>query len=275
MPARPKRPVGQPTRGKTALNRLRQIDSFISVTLPEILHGGVPLVVDLGFGAWAWTTLEMRQRWLRHNSALRVLGIEIESERVAAALPFADPPRVDFKVGGFNIADLTGQGHVRLIRCYNVLRQYDEAAVEPSLLTMAQALEEGGLLIEGTSTPSGRYVAFDLYRRLSDELYHSGLVFGTNFNEPVDPRTFQTILPKRLIHHMNDVTPEGFFERWAAAYEMARGQGFKGRGQWMAAAKLLRSRFGYPIDLRPRLIRRGYVTLYTSLSSLTQLHLSD
>src|SRR5207253_6480618 len=121
-------------------------------------------------------------------------------ERVAAGLPYADPPTVDFRLGGFNLIDILNGERVRLIRVYNVLRQYDEAAVGPALDAMVAALKPGGILIEGTSNPTGRIVAFDVYRRQEDTgmLKHQALVFGTNFRAPVEPGDFQTILPKRL-----------------------------------------------------------------------------
>jgi len=261
------RPVGQPTRGKTALNRLRQIDIYVALAHAPMLTAGQPLVVDVGFGAYAWTTLEMRERWLRINPALRVLGIEIDPERVAAALPYSDPPRIRFALGGFNVLDCLNGTRARLIRAYNVLRQYEEADVPPALDQMAAALEPGGLLIEGTSNPSGRIVAFDVYRRGEDHLEHMALVFGTNFREVVAPQDFQTILPKRLIHHALDPVPGGFFDVWRAAFTLARGAGQTGvRAGWLMAANLLRSRFGYPVDTRDRIVRRGYVALRSMLT---------
>src|SRR5260221_13909883 len=160
----PRRPrlLGQPTRGKTALNRLRQIDVYVALVMPQLLSGGVPLIVDVGFGAYPWTTLEMRERWLHFNLRLRVIGTEIDAERVAAALPYRaenDPAAIDFRLGGFNLLDVLGSERARLIRCYNVLRQYDESAVDGALAAMAAALEPGGILIEGTSNPTGRIVA--------------------------------------------------------------------------------------------------------------------
>lgn len=264
------RPVGQPTRGKTALNRLRQIDSYVALALPHVLTAGTPLVVDVGFGAYPWTTLEMRERWLPLNPRLRVIGTEIDPERVAAALPYrveGDPPPIDFRLAGFNLADSLNGERARLIRCYNVLRQYDESAVDGALSAMAQALEPGGLLIEGTSNPTGRMVAFDLYTKTHDDgLIHRALVFGTNFRDGIEPVDFQTILPKRLIHHMRDPILAAFFRAWEQANTLVRGTGQIGRRRsWFAAAHLLRARFGYRVDLRERLLRRGFLTLFDRL----------
>ncbi len=263
------RPAGQPTRGKTALNRLRQIDSYVALAYPGLLAGGSPLVVDLGFGAYAWTTLEMRDRWLRFNPRLRVLGVEIDPARVAAALPYADPPAIDFRLGGFNLADiLASSERARLIRCYNVLRQYGESAVPPALEAMAAALEPGGILIEGTSNPTGRMVAFDVYRRDQDGLVHEALVFGTNFRALVEPVDFQTILPKRLIHRMRDPEPAAFFDAWRRAFARTTSGTSRSalRRQWMAAAALLESVFGYRVDTRRTLRRRGFLVLRDSLT---------
>src|SRR5579859_851762 len=246
-----KRPLGQPTRGKTALNRLRRIDVYVILAMPWLLSDGSPLVVDLGYGAYPWTTLEMRERWLPHNPRLRVLGIEIDPFRVEGALPFANPPQVDFRLGGFNLADvLTGQT-ARIVRCFNVLRQYEESEVSPALAAIAPGLEYGGVLIEGTSNPSGRLAVFDLYVREAQALRHRAIVFAAKLRHtpessaPFDPADFQAILPKRLIHRMREDGLERLFKAWQEAYWLGRGLGLHGTRQWIAAAKLLRSTFGY------------------------------
>lgn len=260
------RPLGQPTRGKTALNRLRQIDVFVALAYADVLTTGSPLVIDVGYGAQAWTTLEMRDRWLPINPRLRALGLEIDPERVTVAQPYADPPRIDFKLGGFNVIAVLGEERARVIRAYNVLRQYDESEVESALAEMARGLEIGGLLIEGTSTPSGRMVAFDVYRRESDGLRHEALVFGSNFRAEIEPTDFQTILPKRLIHHMLDQTPARFFDSWQRSMHIARGNGSRSRrGRWIDAGNRLREQFGWKIDVRGRLLERGYVVVKESL----------
>src|SRR5258708_16720059 len=163
MKSRHTRALGQPTRGKTALNRLRHVDIYVALALSHCLTSGTPLVVDIGFGAFPWTTLEMRERWLALNPALRVLGVEIDPERVAAALPYAQPPEIDFRLGGFNLADLLHDERVRLIRCYNVLRQYDESAVQIPLDEMGKSLAPDCSFIQGTSTPARGKVGFYCY----------------------------------------------------------------------------------------------------------------
>src|SRR3990172_10913619 len=90
-----KKPIGLPTRGKTASNRLRRVDNFILLYEPSLLTrtDGLfqrSIFIDLGFGFDARTTLESAARFRRVNPNLSILGVEIEKERVDAALPFAD-----------------------------------------------------------------------------------------------------------------------------------------------------------------------------------------
>ncbi|MDX1991441.1 MAG: class I SAM-dependent methyltransferase [bacterium] len=264
---RKRRPSGQPTRGKTALNRLRQIDTYILLAWPHVLTSGTPLIVDVGYGAYPWTALEMWERWLPLNSRLRLLGVEIAPERVAAAQPSIQDGLIDFRLGGFDLQNFITSKSARIIRAYNVLRQYAEEDVPSALHEMAQALEPGGLLIEGTSTPSGHLVVFDVYQTtFAGTLEHRALVFGTNFRQPAEPIDFQTILPKRLIHHALDERPALFFDHWRRSLVLARANGQDGRRHsWIYAARLLKERYGYPIDTRKRLLRRGYLSIHDRL----------
>ncbi|HZM23973.1 MAG TPA: hypothetical protein VFC02_19640, partial [Anaerolineales bacterium] len=130
-----KKPVGQPTRGKTASNRLRRVDNFILLyessllTRTDGLFAG-SMFVDLGYGFDARTTLESASCFRQVNPDLRILGVEIDKERVEAALPFADE-KTFFRLGGFNLPLKEGE-HVRLIRVFNVLRQYEEKDFAPA-----------------------------------------------------------------------------------------------------------------------------------------------
>ena len=79
------RAIGIPTRGTTAPNRLRRVDRWLLWAFARQLRAAPePLIVDLGFGATPITTIELAQRlWARHPVA-RVLGLEIDADRVAA-----------------------------------------------------------------------------------------------------------------------------------------------------------------------------------------------
>jgi hypothetical protein len=108
--------MGHPTRGKTAANRLRRVDNFILLHEPSLLTrtDGLfvdSLFVDIGYGLDARTTLENAARFRRLNPNLKILGVEIDKERVEAALPFADN-NTFFRLGGFNLP-LKEAEHVR------------------------------------------------------------------------------------------------------------------------------------------------------------------
>ncbi|GAB4575569.1 MAG: hypothetical protein Kow0077_27700 [Anaerolineae bacterium] len=263
LPARSTRPIGQRTRGKTARNRLRRIDNYLRMNEHALLtRQDGPFAgayfVDLGFGAEPFTTLESAARLRRANPALPILGVEIAPEHVARALPFADD-RTRFRVGGFNIPLEAGE-HVRLIRAFNVLRQYEEADVLPAWQTMGLALLEGGLLVEGTSDPSGRMWTANLLRRRGEALVYEGLLFGTNFRGGIAPGMFQPVLPKNCIHRMLPGEPVyAFMTAWNEAVRHTAPYRTWGARQWFEAAAVHCAGQGFSIDLRRKLLRRGYL----------------
>ncbi|MBK8046224.1 MAG: hypothetical protein IPK16_03295 [Anaerolineales bacterium] len=108
-----RRPQGRPTRGKTAQNRLRRVDIFCLRYDPALLKRedaafAGSCVVDLGYGAEPFTTLEMAARFRRLNPELAVVGVGIDAERVRYAAPFADD-LTDFRLGGFNLPLASGR----------------------------------------------------------------------------------------------------------------------------------------------------------------------
>ena len=163
-----KKPLGQVTRGKTARNRLRRVDNWLMMYEPLLLRRSdgayeKAWFVDLGYGAEPFTTLESAQRLRRVSPALNVLGVEIDPERVQTALPYADA-QTQFRLGGFNLPLQAGES-VKLIRAFNVLRQYDETQVNEAHATLMEQVLPGGLLIEGTSDPYGRVWVANVLRR--------------------------------------------------------------------------------------------------------------
>ncbi len=279
--AQPKRPLGQPTRGKTARNRLRRVDTFLALYDPGLLlrtDGGFDgaWFVDLGYGAEPITTLESAQRLRRINPALPVLGVEIDPERVAAAQPCADA-LTQFRLGGFNVplqprADGSWEA-VRAIRAFNVLRQYEESEVAGAWTAMINSLLPGGLLIEGTSEPFGRVWVANVLRRVASEeanggndgipppwLQYEGLLFSTNFRLGFDPAQFQAVLPKNLIHHMTPGEPiDGLMDAWKRAARETTATRVWGLRQWFIASAHRLVGLGYPIVLRPKLLNSGYL----------------
>jgi hypothetical protein len=266
-----KKPIGLPTRGKTASNRLRRVDNFILLYEPSLLKrtDGLfrqSLFVDLGYGFDARTTLESAARFRRINPTLPILGVEIDKERVEAALPHVDAI-THFRVGGFNLP-LQPTESVRLIRAFNVLRQYEEKDFRPAYETLAQYVLPGGLMIEGTSNPFGSIWVANLARKTleSDSLLSGSrwkmeaLVFSTNFRMGFDITDFQAVLPKNYIHH---VVPgesiHDFLEAWkrsAAETSSAKVFGLK---QWFTASAESLAAKGYRIDLHKKWLTKGWL----------------
>lgn len=259
------KPEGLPTRGKTASNRLRRADNFILMYEPSLLRRtdgpfAQALYVDLGYGFDARTTLESAARFRKVNPELRILGVEIDPARVEAARPFADD-KTFFRLGGFNLPLLPGE-RVRLIRAFNVFRQYEEKDVPPAYARLGEYVPEGGLMIEGTSTPYGQLWAARLTRRGCSGWEPEALVFSTNFRLGFDVGGFQTILPKSLIHHMTPGEPIfGFFEAWKRAASVQAGARAFGLRQWFAAAAHELGK-AYRLDLNRKWLSKGWLIWY-------------
>jgi hypothetical protein len=137
---------GRITRGTTGVNRLRRVDRYIA-TLPVLRRAADPLVVDLGYGASATTSLELQSRLAKVRPDVEVIGIEIDPERVARANEDARPG-VSFRLGGFEVP-LPVRRQATVIRALNVLRQYDESEVAGAWARMLARLQPGGILVEG------------------------------------------------------------------------------------------------------------------------------
>jgi hypothetical protein len=232
------------------------------VAYPELVRHLPGLYVDLGYGAYPITSVETLQRLGRLNPRLRVLGVEIDPARVAAAEPFARPG-LDFRLGGFNLPLRPGET-VSVIRAFNVLRQYDEAAVAEALVALAAPLTTGGLLLEGTSDPLGRLLTFNVHHkpRAGGALERAALVLAPTLHAGFLPRQFQPVLPKNFIHHAEPGGPiDRFFAAWHAAWQHARARAADPRQVFAQAALRLADAYGYTVDRRPALLRRGFLVL--------------
>ncbi len=270
----PKKPEGQPTRGKTASNRLRRVDNFILLYEPSLLSrtDGLfadSLFVDLGYGFDPRTSLESAVRFRRVNPSLKILGVEIDKERVDAALPYSNDITF-FRLGGFNLPLKDGET-VRLIRTFNVLRQYEEKDFIPAYERLAQYVLPGGLMIEGTSDPFGRIWSANVVRKMDDGEWGIGngawkieaLVFSTNFRTGFDIEEFQTILPKNYIHH---VLPGeliyDFFTAWKRAAAETVSAKVYGLRAWFDTTAHSLAHHGYSINLQKRFLNRGCLIWY-------------
>ncbi|WP_395639788.1 class I SAM-dependent methyltransferase [Pseudolysinimonas sp.] len=249
------RPVGRITRGTTNVNRLRRIDRWIAAQ-PVVRTADDPLVVDLGYGASATTTLELRDRLAAVRPDVAVVGIEIDPERVRIANA-ATRDGVEFRLGGFEVP-LPGSRRPAVIRALNVLRQYDESEVAAAWATMRERLAPEGLLVEGTCDEIGRvasWVGLDAQgpRTFTISLRLAGLEA---------PSIVAERLPKALIHR--NVAGERIHDLlltldrlWATHAPLGV---YGPRQRWMAVVVSLRDA-GWPVRGSRARWRLGELTL--------------
>lgn len=188
------RPVGVITRGTTGPNRLRRMDRALAHVGESLLRrpGRPPLVVDLGYGAAATTTVELHRRLSAIRRDVEVVGVEIDPERVRSAARFTRPG-LRFVHGGFDLAGLRAP---TLVRAANVLRQYDEADVPAAWGLLVDRLAPDGLLLEGTCDEVGRRATWVWLDRAGPRSLTLSVAFGA-IDRPSD---VAERLPKALIH---------------------------------------------------------------------------
>ncbi len=232
---------GRITRGTTGTNRLRRIDRWMA-TLPQLRRTDDPLVVDLGYGASATTSLELHSRLAAVRRDVQVLGLEIDPERVRLA-SLSARPGVTFAVGGFEVPVPDGRRPV-LIRALNVLRQYDESEVAGAWERMLGRLQPGGMLVEGTCNEVGRVASWVA-------LEPSGPVSFTvslRLSELERPSVVAERLPKVLIHRNVPGEPVHRFlsdldRAWATNAPLSA---FGPTQRWVATAEWMRDA-GWPV----------------------------
>ena len=264
--------IGTETRGKTAPNRLRRVDNFVTMYCAQLIMSADDFYADVGYGRSPMTTLESARRFRRYNAQLPVLGIEIDSRRVREAQQF-DDQLTHFRQGGFNLPlqtnTVTGRREtVNLIRAFNVLRQYElESDCRDAHVLLSAYLNVRGLLIEGTSDPFGRIWTANVIRKQADHsLAIEALVFSTNFRDGFDVAAFQHVLPKNFIHRMRGANEMifNFFEDWKVSHEQA-GKAMKQtfgagiRQQFAVTAQYLAETYKYNIITEKKYLNRGFL----------------
>ncbi|SMD06157.1 hypothetical protein [Lentzea albidocapillata] len=249
------RALGVPTRGTTNPNRLRRVDRWMTGTLSGfLLDAADPLVVDLGYGATPITTVEMAARLRTVRPDVRVLGLEIDQDRVDAGKAVASPPLLDFRRGGFELA---GARPV-LLRAFNVLRQYTEEQSFEAWDTMLSRMAPGGLIVEGTCDEIGRRCTWvtlsaDGPLRFTLACKPSGIDVPSDLAERLPKALIHKNVPGERVHALlTDLDA-----CWATAAPFAP---FGPRARWVESARLLRER-GWPVLDDRRRWRLGEITL--------------
>ena len=249
-------PIGQLTRGTTGYNRLRRSDRWL-VHAPRVraalLSAADPVVVDLGYGALPVTTLELASRLRLVRNDVRVVGLEIDPDRVRIARENS-AGQAEFGLGGFELAGLRPV----LVRAFNVLRQYPVDAVPDAWSTMQQRLAPGGLIVDGTCDELGRrccWVLLDATGPLSLTLACDPFAIDR-------PSDLAERLPKVLIHHNVDGQPiHTLLTAADRAWASVAGHGVFGpRVRWRAMLELLTTN-GFPVEPARRRMRDGVLTV--------------
>ena len=233
--------------------------------LAALDSGEAPVVVDLGYGRLPVTTLELAARLRAVRPGVRVIGLEIDPERVAVANTVANTVAnagvgseeragTEFRLGGFELAGLRPV----LVRAFNVLRQYPQDAVTEAWRTMQDSLAPGGVLLDGTCDELGRRSCWVLLDR-------DGPVSLTLACDARDIEQLSDLaerLPKVLIHHNVPGQPiHTLFEAADRAWAAAAGQSVFGpRARWRAMLAGLRAA-GFPIEVQRRNPRDAVLTV--------------
>ena len=259
-------PVGNITRGTTNPNRLRRVDRWIGAH-PVLKRTDDPLVVDLGYGASAVTTVELRERLLRVRPDIEVVGFEIDPARVGSAradlvrwgMVDAHPP-ISFELGGFETPLPRGRT-AAVIRAFNVLRQYDETDVPAAWSAMLAAVQPDGLLVDGTCDEIGRVSTWiALTPGLSGG--PQSLTISLRLDGLEHPSIAAERLPKSLIHHnvagdpVNKLMTD--LDRWWAVHSAL--SAFGPTQRWVATVESLKTS-GWPVLAGRTRWRLGEVTI--------------
>ncbi|MEX1907712.1 class I SAM-dependent methyltransferase [Janibacter sp. Y6] len=252
------RPVGSPTRGTTAPNRLRRADRWLVGTQAARIRLGddPPVMVDLGYGRLGTTTREWADRLATVRDDLDVVGVEISPDRVAAAQPLARPG-LRFVLGGFEVPTPPA----RVIRAFNVLRQYDEGEVGQAWAGLQAALDENGVVVDGTCSELGRLGSWVMLDREGPRSLTLSWRLRDLDLDATPPSVVAERLPKALIHR--NVPREGVHDllrdlddAWARTAGWAT---YGARAHAVEAFGLLARR--WPVLDGPRRWRLGELTL--------------
>ncbi|WP_150307973.1 class I SAM-dependent methyltransferase [Planctomonas psychrotolerans] len=257
-------PVGSVTRGTTHTNRLRRVDRWIAA-LPSLRRTGNPVVVDLGYGASGVTTLELASRLARVRPDVRVVGFEIERDRVTrasaqlAARPASAPalPAVRFDLGGFEVPLPLGE-QAAVIRAFNVLRQYDESEVAPAWRLMLRRLHPDGVLIDGTCNEIGRVASWVAVTATGP----ASLTIALRLSDLDRPSVVAERLPKVLIHrNVPGERVHDLIRALDSAWQLSAPLAAYGPTQrWIATVRRLRDA-GWPVGGGPARWRLGELTV--------------
>lgn len=215
-----------------------------------------PLIVDLGFGATPHTTLELAERLASINPSVRVVGIEIDADRVSAAQRRATE-RVSFARGGFEVP-LPNNEPADVIRAFNVLRQYDESEVVDIWNRLRSRISPSGMILDGTCDEIGRVATWVSLGRDGPEAFSVAL----RLVDLITPSIAAERLVKALIHrNVPGEQIHRFFadldRLWSVSAPL---QVYSPSQRWIAVVREMTSS-GWPVHGTAREWRLGEITV--------------
>jgi hypothetical protein len=254
------------TRGTTNPNRLRRVDRWLAGPQASRLRRSAdPLVVDLGYGANGVTAVELHSRLRQVCPRVEVIGVEIDAERVRAALAL-QRPGLSFILGGFELPLPPGRRPV-IVRAFNVLRQYPPDRVVPTWDLIRGGLAPDGLLVDGTCDELGRRASWIAVEArtgpvsLSISLRLAGLVRPSEVAERLPKALIHRNVPGERVHHYLSALDQAW-RRYAPL------SSFGARQRWIATARSLADE-GWPVLDGPARWRLGELTVAWSAVSPT------
>lgn len=262
MASRPRpapRPIGTVTRGTTNPNRLRRGDRWLVATQRRRLRAATdPHVIDLGYGASPVTARELRDRLRPVRPDVRVVGVEIDPDRVAQGELIAEPPSLTFRHGGFELGLQDDEAPV-LVRAFNVLRQYDESEVAGAWSEVVSRMAPDGLLIDGTCDEIGRIASWVAVTQDGPE----SLTISLRVDSLKRPSIVAERLPKVLIHRNVPGEPiHALLRDLDAAWDRAAPlTAYGNRARFVAAVTALSTQGRWPLEGGEKRWRLGELTV--------------
>jgi hypothetical protein len=215
--------MDRPARARTRAGRLASLDQWVVWRERGLLQrrDDAPFV-DVGFGCDPVTTLEAARALRQLNPSLPVIGVELDAARAERAQERAHGAAITIRQGGFHeIASIRPKP--RLIRAMNVLRSYPPHEVAAAQELLAQALADGGLLLEGTSDARGSVLTAWMIRRRGGDTIKEGLLFYTDFTRGFSPWMLRDFLPRDLRRSVVAGTPaHRLLSQWHAHFSVLR-----------------------------------------------------
>jgi hypothetical protein len=200
--------------------------------------------------------VELADRLAAVSPRVRVVGIEIDPDRVATAQSSATE-RVSFVRGGFEIP-LPGGSTANIIRAFNVLRQYDESEVAAIWDRVRTRLSDNGLFIDGTCDEIGRVATWVAIGRDGPESFTVALrLTGLDLPSIAAERLIKALIHRNVPGEMIHDFLSELDRQWTIAAPLSV---YSPVQRWVATVRALKDA-GWPVHDSARAWRLGEITV--------------